>query len=94
MTKKLPTAFYEQFIDEQRDSYSPANEFISKREKIFNFSQAILIRFGALTFSHPFLILRLLRQVQFGNAADNVDKAGFYKKPSVSRRDDLFLEAK
>ena len=93
-TGKIPTAFYEQYLEEDSNSFSSTNEFIPRAEKFFNFSQAALIRFGALTLSHPFLSLRLLRQVQCGHAVDIVDGAGFYKKPSPVQEEELLSEAK
>ena len=94
MTHKIPTTFYEQFLEEDTNSFSTTREYISGREQFVNFSQATLIRFGALTFTHPFQSIRLLRQVQCGNTVDTVDKAGFCKKPAMSEKEESEMEAK
>ncbi len=94
MTNKMPTAFYEQFLEEENGTFSSTRQFISKREQLIDFSQLYAVRLGALTLAHPFQAIRLLRQVQSGSTVDTMDKAGFNKTPNASEEQEARAEAR
>lgn len=89
MTGKIPANFYEEFLKDESNFTSNSLQF-SQREALISWSQSSLLRFGAISLSYPFESMRLLRQIQFGNAVETTEKAGFYaapEEPEVANRD-------